>query len=229
MDAERYLDVIEEALVAFGADHAVLSALDVQVVLGWQQAGVPLAIALKGLRQGVHVWERTRKQENPFPRRLSYFATWVQKLHQRQRARVFVPAAPAPSSDAGQISARDAGPLATVRAELARLRTDAPSPQADVLADLARILDESAAAFEADPDALLAFAVEANARLAEAALGGLDATARAALERTAEASVRARFPLASLEALSTRARLELRGLLAEHHRARFFDLRELSR
>jgi hypothetical protein len=236
MDQERYLDVIEEALLAFGSDHAVLSALDVQVVLGWQQAGVPLAIALKGLRQGVHVWERTRKVEDPFPRRLSYFATWVHKLHQRQKARVFATApAPTPSipapDEAPDRPAPDApSPAwAAVRTELDRLASGAPAALAPTLADLDREVRQGAAEWTTDADRALAFAVDANGRLAEATLATLEPTARDALQRTAEATVRARLPLATPEALAARARLELRRLLAERHDARFFDLRELSR
>lgn len=234
MQQERYLDVIEEALLAFGSDHAALSALDVQVVLGWQQAGIPLAIALKGIRQGVHVFERTRKAEDPFPRRLAYFSTWVQKLHQRARARVFLAPEPAPPSAArAPTRASDAAePSPTyqaLQAELAQVVSGAPALIADAVAGLAAQAAEHQAELAADPDLPLAWAVDANQRLADAALAALAPETAAALTRTAQAAVRARFPLATPDALAARTRVELRRLLGDQAAVRFFDLRELSR
>jgi|GEM_PF-2666001 len=238
MQHERYLDVIEEALLAFGSDHAVLSALDVQVILGWQQAGIPLAIALKGIRQGVHVFERTRKAEDPFPRRLAYFSTWVQKLHHRARARVFeapeaspaTPDAAAPTPAATSPAASGPSPtLAALREELARVVAASPGLVADTMASLVAYVSQHDAELAADPDLPLAFAVDANQRLTDAALVALPAEAAAALTRTAAAAVRARFPLATPDAVTARTRVELRRLLAEQSVVRFFDLRELSR
>jgi hypothetical protein len=96
-----YLAVVEEALLQMGRESALLSALDVQTVLDWQARGVPLCVALKGLRQGAHVWERKHAYGEAFPSRLSYFSTWVDKLHKAWGDRVFsAPAAPAQPASA---------------------------------------------------------------------------------------------------------------------------------
>jgi hypothetical protein len=233
MEQERYLEVIEEALLAFGSDAAMLSALDVQVVLGWQQAGIPLAIALKGLRQGVHVFESTRKAEDPFPRRVAYFSTWVQRMFQRYRARVFVPTPTgAPSASTLPATPRpSAGPATfdALQAELTRLRATDCALISESLARLEAEIRERAAELSADLDLPLAWALEANARLADAALSQLPPDARSSLQRTAEATTRTLLPLAGPEALAARARLEVRRLLTLHQSVPFFDLRELSR
>lgn len=232
MEQDRYLEVVEEALLAFGSDAVMLSALDVQIVLGWRQAGIPLAIALKGLRQGVHVFESTRKAEDPFPRRVAYFSTWVQRMFQRYRARVFVPCPTgAPSSALPSAPPPDPAPstLDALRSELTRLRASDCALVSDSLAALEAELSERADELRADFDLPLAFAVTANARLTDDALSRLATDMRATLLRTAEAAARARLPLASPEALGARARLEARRLLTEQRSVPFIDLRELSR
>jgi hypothetical protein len=244
---EPYIDVIEDALVEAGREAAVLSALDVQTILAWQQAGIPLAVALKGIRQGVHVFERTRRAEDPFPRRVAYFSTWVNKGFGRYRQRVFERVAPAGGADAasetGPAAAGGAGgvlPEAGVREE-ARARAEAlteqvraaveaaPAGHEAAYAALASELEQAAAAFEADPDRVVVWAHAANQRLTEGVLAGTPPEERAGLLRTAEASVRAAVPLASDAAVARRVGLEVRRLLEERRGARFLDLRELTR
>ncbi len=249
---ESYLAVVEEALAEAGRDALVLSALDVQAILDWQRSGVPLALVLKGIRQGTYVFENTREPGAAFPRRVSYFAKWVAKIQESHRDRVFASTAlvtapdespkgssvPSPSDDRAAARSQAERCFEALCAQLRAGLAEAPG--------FARIYEEALADLEArrgslsaegkgesmDEDAVLHWAFEYQGRLVEAALEALDALgndARATLEDAAAAQVRARFPMASASAVATKRRVELRRLLVERHGFVNVDMRGLTR
>ena len=247
---ETYLAIIEEALAEAGRDALILSALDVQAILDWQRDGVPLGVALKGVRQGAHVFERTSRPGAAFPRRVSFFTPWVNKLQKRYRDRVFTASAPAPATSGSAEASETSGELAGsegaqleaaercfdgLRRQLDDGRARCPG-FASVYAKLLTELEARRASLSPTPkgesmdeDRVLHWAIEIGQGLVEEARASLTAEERAALDRSADANARDRFPMASASALATKRRLEGRKLLQERHGLVLVDMRELTR
>lgn len=77
----QYIDIIETYLFELGKQIPFLSSFDIKMIQDWEKKQIPLYIALKGIRQRLHIYERYKKDEdNSFPRHLSYFDSGVQKL-----------------------------------------------------------------------------------------------------------------------------------------------------
>ena len=251
VQAGTYLAIIEEALAEAGRDALILSALDVQTILDWQRAGIPLAVALKAVRQGALVFERTKRPGAAFPRRVAYFTTWVNKLKVRYRDRLFAslpPGGPIPVAETSPSVAPGDSPARTEQAlHAAALRCydglgrqlregAAGTPRfAGIYEGLLAELEARRASLSAkakdesmDEDRVLQWATEFGKRLVDESLLALSAGEREAIVVSAAASVRERFPLASASAVATKRRVEERHLLRDRHGLALVDMRELT-
>jgi hypothetical protein len=238
---QTYLDAVEDALLVAGRDALMLSALDVQTVVSWQERGVPLHVVMKGIRQGLHVFERYRKDDETFPKRLTYFARWIDALFESWRGRVMQapPSTPAPATSSpvlSQAAAEDAG-RAREGERLWGLLRDALRALAgstDVPFDavVQQVLDEvltEPGLLGHDPDQVIARALACNQALYQGFHDQLPADALARARARAIQELRARYPFATDRALAPRIERALRDWMSREHGLGFIDLKEMTR
>lgn len=238
---QTYLDAVEDALLVAGRDALVLSALDVQTVVSWQERRIPLHVVMKGIRQGLHVFERYRKDDEAFPRRITYFSRWIDALFESWRGRVMqadasTPSPPAAATDPASSAAEDAG-RAREGARLFTLLTDA----------LRALEQESAAPFDAvtrqvldevlteaglvghDPDQVIARALACNQALYQGFHAQLPAGALARARERVVQELRVRYLFATDRALGPRIERSLRDWMSREYGLGFIDLKEMTR